>query len=172
MGTARELYTAETFWAGYYNLYEINEEIFSKLKTKGMERRDAHELINTGRHLYKSVSDRNGSYDVALDENYASREISYDEFRSFFPTLTGCFSGGATFAADTGESGIGSGTAAGLFTKAFYICLVENRIITKAAFLCGFFCAHSPLQQLFCQYKPFGSDVCTGGSSCCCPEQP
>ena len=68
----RELYTAETFWAGYYDLYEINEEIFSKLKTKGMERRDAHELIHAGRHLYKSVSDRNSSYDVALDENYAS----------------------------------------------------------------------------------------------------
>ena len=28
-------------------------------------------MINTGRHLYKSVSDRNSSYDVALDENYA-----------------------------------------------------------------------------------------------------
>ena len=37
-----------------------------------MERRAAHALINTGRHLYKSVSDRNGSYDIALDENYAS----------------------------------------------------------------------------------------------------
>ena len=68
----RELYTAETCLAGYYDLYEINEEIFGKLKTKGMERRDAHELINTGRHLYKSVSDRNGSYDIALDEDYAS----------------------------------------------------------------------------------------------------
>ena len=69
---ARELYTAETFWAGYYDLYEINAEIFSNLKTKGMKRRDAHELIGTGRHLYKSVSDRNGSYDIALDDNYAS----------------------------------------------------------------------------------------------------
>ena len=68
----RELYTAETFWAGYYDLYEINEETFIKLKTKGMERRDAHGLIHTGRHLYKSVSDRNGSYDIALDEDYAS----------------------------------------------------------------------------------------------------
>ena len=67
----RELYTAETFLAGYYDLYEINEEIFGKLKTKGMEPREAHELINNGRHLYKSVSDRNGAYDIALDENYA-----------------------------------------------------------------------------------------------------
>ena len=66
------LYTAETFWAGCYDLYEINEAIFSKLKTKGMERRDAHEQINTGRHLYKSVSDPSGFYDIALDEDYAS----------------------------------------------------------------------------------------------------
>ena len=68
----RKLYTAETYLAGYYDLYEINEEVFNKLKPKGMARRDAHELIHTGRHLYKSVSDRNGSYDVALDEDYAS----------------------------------------------------------------------------------------------------
>lgn len=68
----RKLYTAETYLAGYYDLYEVNEEIFNKLKPKGMARRDAHELIHTGRHLYKSVSDRNGSYDVALDEDYDS----------------------------------------------------------------------------------------------------
>ena len=68
----RALYTAETLWAGYFDLYEISEETFGKLKTKGMERRDAHELINTGRHLYKSVSDRNSSYDIALDEDFAS----------------------------------------------------------------------------------------------------
>ena len=68
----KELYTAEAYLAGYYDLYEINEEIYDKLKIKGMERRAAHELIITGRHLYKSVSDRNGSYDIALDENYAS----------------------------------------------------------------------------------------------------
>ena len=67
----RELYTAEAYLAGYYDLYEINEEIFKKLKKKGMARRDAHELIITGRHLYKSVSDKGGSYDIALDENYA-----------------------------------------------------------------------------------------------------
>ncbi len=70
--SVRGLYTAETFWAGHYDLHEINEEIFSKLKTKGMARRDAHELINAGRHLYKSISDRSGSFDIALDEDYAS----------------------------------------------------------------------------------------------------
>lgn len=68
----RNLYTAETFLAGYYDLYEINEEIYSKLKTKGMKSREAHELISSGRHLYKSVCDRNSSYDIALDKDYAS----------------------------------------------------------------------------------------------------
>ena len=68
----RDLYTAESFWAGYYDLYEVSEEIFNKLNPKCKERRDAHELIHTGRHLYKSVSDRNGSYDIAFDEDYAS----------------------------------------------------------------------------------------------------
>ena len=68
----RDLYTAESFWAGYYDLYEINEKIFNKLNPKCKERRDAHELIHTGRHLYKSVSDQGGSYDIALDEDYAS----------------------------------------------------------------------------------------------------
>ena len=68
----RKIYTAESFLAGYYDLYEINEEIFGALKTKGMKREEAQRLINTGRHLYKSVSDRNSSYDIALNENYAS----------------------------------------------------------------------------------------------------
>lgn len=67
----RELYTAETFLAGYYDLYEISEDIFSELKTKGMKREDAQGLIITGRHLYKSVSDRNGSYDISIDDDYA-----------------------------------------------------------------------------------------------------
>ncbi len=69
--SGRGLYTAETFLAGYYDLYEINEEIFAQLKTKGMKRENAARLISTGRHLYKSVSDRNSSYDIALDEDYA-----------------------------------------------------------------------------------------------------
>ena len=68
----RELYTAEAFLAGYYDLYEINKEIYNRLITERLSRRDAQELINTGRHLYKSVSDRNSSYDIALDEDYAA----------------------------------------------------------------------------------------------------
>ncbi len=68
----RELYTAETFWAGYYDLYEINREIYIRLITESLNRRDAQGLIAAGRHLYKSVSDRNSSYDIALDEDYAA----------------------------------------------------------------------------------------------------
>ncbi|MBQ1427106.1 MAG: hypothetical protein IIZ03_09355 [Succinivibrionaceae bacterium] len=49
----------------------INKEIYKRLTTEHLSRYDAQSLINTGRHLYKSVSDRNSSYDVALDENYA-----------------------------------------------------------------------------------------------------
>ncbi len=68
----RDLYTAETWWAGYYDLYEINGEIYERLLAERLGRRDAQELIAAGRHLYKSVSDRNSSYDIALDEGYAA----------------------------------------------------------------------------------------------------
>ena len=67
----RDLYTAESFLAGYYDLYEIHREIYSRLATERLSRRETQELIGTGRHLYKSVSDRNGSYDIVLDEDYA-----------------------------------------------------------------------------------------------------
>ena len=36
-----------------------------------MAHKETHEPVITGRHLYKSVTDKSGSYDVALDENYA-----------------------------------------------------------------------------------------------------
>ena len=68
----RGLYTAETYLAGYYDLYEINKKIYDRLITDRLSRREAQELIVTGRHLYKSVSDRNSSYDIALDEDYAA----------------------------------------------------------------------------------------------------
>lgn len=68
----RDLYTAESFLAGYYDLYEINREIYSRLATERLSRREAQALIGSGRHLYKSVSDRNSSYDIALDEDYAA----------------------------------------------------------------------------------------------------
>ena len=68
----RELYTAESYEAGYYDLYEIDKDTYTRLKTERLGRRDAHEMIGTGRHLYKSVSDRNSSYDIELDEDYAA----------------------------------------------------------------------------------------------------
>ena len=68
----RGLYTAESSWAGYYDLYEIDNEIYTRLKTERLSCRDAQGLIGTGRHLYKSVSDCNSSYDVVLDEDYAA----------------------------------------------------------------------------------------------------
>ncbi len=68
----RGLYTAESFCAGYYDLYEINRDTYNRLSTERLDRRKAQELISMGRHLYKSVSDRNSSYDIALDEDYAS----------------------------------------------------------------------------------------------------
>ncbi len=51
------IYTAEAYLAGYYDLYEINEEIYDKLKIKGMERREAHELIITGRHEITTMTE-------------------------------------------------------------------------------------------------------------------
>ena len=41
----RKIYTAESYWAGYYDLYEINEEIFNTLKTKGMKREEAQAVL-------------------------------------------------------------------------------------------------------------------------------
>ena len=56
----RGLYTAESFCAGYYGRESLDCAMALQ------------ELISMGRHLYKSVSDRNSSYDIALDEDYAS----------------------------------------------------------------------------------------------------
>lgn len=69
--SSRELYTAELTWPDITILFEINKEIYKRLTTEHLSRYDAQSLINTGRHLYKSVSDRNSSYDVAIDKNYA-----------------------------------------------------------------------------------------------------
>lgn len=44
----RNLYTVKTSWRGDYDLYEINEEIYSQLGKPGT---NADELIHSGRHL-------------------------------------------------------------------------------------------------------------------------
>ena len=67
----RGLYTAETWWRGSYDLYEIDESIFEKLGSSVTDAREASRLIHLGRHLYMSVSDSySPPYDVILDEDY------------------------------------------------------------------------------------------------------
>ena len=63
-------FTAERGGCGYYDLYEITEEIFSAL-ADGMSDSDSHGLINKGRHLYMDVNDRCGPpYTVIFDDDY------------------------------------------------------------------------------------------------------
>ena len=63
-------YTAEYGGCGYYNLYEIDEEIFALLED-GIPERDAVNAIHGGRHLYMDVNDRCGPpYTVVFDSDY------------------------------------------------------------------------------------------------------
>ncbi len=63
-------YTAEYGGSGYYQLYEITEEIFAAL-ADGMAEREAVHLIGGGRHLYMDVDDRCGPpYTVVFDDEY------------------------------------------------------------------------------------------------------
>lgn len=64
-------YTAERKGPGYYDLYEITEEIFDLLED-GMSDWDACKLIDKGRHLYMDVNDRCGPpYTIVFDDDYA-----------------------------------------------------------------------------------------------------
>ncbi len=66
----KNIYGAETIDQGSWNCYEISAAVFSALNP-GMEPREAAERIETGRHLYMHVNDRNGPpYNVVLDEDY------------------------------------------------------------------------------------------------------
>ena len=63
-------YTAERGGCGYYDLYEITEEIFASL-ADGMSDGDTYKLICSGRHLYMDVNDRCGPpYTVVFDDEY------------------------------------------------------------------------------------------------------
>ena len=65
----KNLYTAKTSWRGDFHLYEINEEIYSRLGEPGV---DSYQLITTGRHLYYSEDSPIGPpTDMVIDENYA-----------------------------------------------------------------------------------------------------
>ena len=63
-------YTAERGGCGYYDLYEITEEVFAAL-ADGMRDSDTCRLISSGRHLYMDVDDRCGPpYTVVFDDDY------------------------------------------------------------------------------------------------------
>lgn len=66
----KNLYTAKTSWRGDFDLYEINEEIYSRLGEPDVE---SYELIKTGRHLYYSEDSPIGPpTDMFIDENYST----------------------------------------------------------------------------------------------------
>ena len=63
-------YTAERIGPGYYNLYEITEEIFDAL-ADGMNDWDCYHLVGKGRDLYMDVNDRCGPpYTIIFDHDY------------------------------------------------------------------------------------------------------
>ena len=63
-------YTAERSGPGYYNLYEITEEIFDAL-ADGMNDWDCYHLVSKGRNLYMDVNDRCGPpYTIIFDHDY------------------------------------------------------------------------------------------------------
>lgn len=68
----RNLYTAKTSVTGATYLFEINEEVFEKLKSEEMSDDDKYCLIHDGgRKLYMDIDDRCGPpYTVVLDSDY------------------------------------------------------------------------------------------------------
>ena len=65
------IFTAETSGPGAYDLFQIDRDIYEKLKTDALNGEEKYLLIHTGRHLYMSVNDRCGPpYDVVFDEDY------------------------------------------------------------------------------------------------------
>ena len=69
----RNLYTAQTWGRGSYHLYEIDEQIFSRIGEPGVSEFETEKLIASGRHLYMDIDDTSGPpYTVVLDEDYAT----------------------------------------------------------------------------------------------------
>ncbi len=66
----KDYYAAECGGIMSYNLYEINKELYGRLKDD-MSESDVYDIISTGRHLYMSVDDRCGPpYNVVFDDDY------------------------------------------------------------------------------------------------------
>ena len=53
----RELYTAQRSWRGFYQLCEIDKEIYDVLGTEAMGEESADEWIAKGRHLIEADDD-------------------------------------------------------------------------------------------------------------------
>ena len=67
----RELYTAQRSWRGFYQLCEIDKEIYDVLGTDAMGDKSAGEWISKGRHLFKADDDYyTMSYCTVFDEDY------------------------------------------------------------------------------------------------------
>lgn len=67
----RNVYGAELVFQGSWELYEISADVFGRLN-KGLNGREAGELICTGRRLYIHSNDTCGpAYNVVLDDDYA-----------------------------------------------------------------------------------------------------
>lgn len=67
----RNLYTAETWCRGDYDLYEIDAETFRQIGTPETDDLNSEILIKNGRHLYMAVDDGRGMpYSHVFDWDY------------------------------------------------------------------------------------------------------
>ena len=68
----RDLYTAKTIVTGAIKLFEINKEVFEKLKSDELSDDEKYCLIHdNGRKLYMDIDDRCGPpYTIVFDDDY------------------------------------------------------------------------------------------------------
>ncbi len=67
----REIYTAQRSWRGFYQLCEIDKEIYDILGTEAMGDLSADAWIGKGRHLFEADDDYYTSpYCIVFDEDY------------------------------------------------------------------------------------------------------
>ncbi len=67
----REIYTAQRSWRGFYQLCEIDKEIYDILGTEAMGDLSAGAWINKGRHLFEADDDYyTMPYCTVYDEDY------------------------------------------------------------------------------------------------------
>ena len=67
----REIYTAQRSWRGFYQLCEIDKEIYDVLGTDAMGDKSADAWISKGRHLFEADDDYyTMPYCTVYDEDY------------------------------------------------------------------------------------------------------